>query len=550
MKIKVRRVAQKFKMDSISFLKGHVFSTVPGRTLIGDDPNNSGLSKVLELKDDRNLGRVRVKTAPNQWNVCEGVQGKPLQCIETAECDINGSNQDCSYPQHPVGVDGKKGRRLSIQETSCLDSSTYQNNTNVNNYYSKSTRKAYTEAARPNHHSSDTSTYLSPQRTRPMSYKRLYQTQGPVLFTNTPILGSESKGCALHPWRESHNDERVISQNASKRKVHRSLFYHEVDRIHAYPSAIKFVEDSNVRDGRSIKREIECHLYIYQKLSQMCKDENRVNAKIEDLWPSAEMFAYHLDKRNPGNSVIVTRKLSGPDFFDIIRTEHHDGVKGCVHQHEFNKLQWCTLALRRVYQYGQFGIRHNDIKPDNIVLDLYESNEGGVHGVSSKRLDVKIIDLGTASMQNARDFTGGTSWYESPEQKLLEYYTKKKKDLEAAKRVDIGLSSDLWGAGVSIAEVLIGKRVADSMKKPNGCGPLEFGAGEDTAEWTVNVLSWRNMAQEALGLYSGCDHWLPICKKAAKYVFESLVRPVPSERINIKTVIQQMDIYTKEAKFL
>lgn len=384
-------------------------------------------------------------------------------------------------------------------------------------------------------------------------YKRLYDCLGPVMFPIAPLKGIKHPRGELKLWPTSY--DRVISQNSSKRKVHRSLWIppksyehayvndlNGTETISAYPMALKFVEDGNARDGRSIKREIECHLYIYQRLSQLQQDQGYDN--LEDAWPCAELIGYYLDKKNPGNSVLVTRKLSGPDFFDIIRSEHSSSANSvyskCQALYEYNKLQWCTLALTRIAQYSALGIRHNDIKPDNIVLDFYYNSTN-----NERHLDVKIIDLGTASMHSAKDFTGGTSWYESPEQKMLEYYTKKSRDLKSAKTVEIGLSSDSWGAGISIAEVLMGRRVVDSMKSPYGPGPLEF-KGKDG--WLIEPQEWIEFAKMALGFdNSNCPYKYKICEEAAKYVFNMLVQVNSNKRANIKDVIQKMDYFTQKA---
>ncbi|KAJ1607643.1 Ser/Thr protein kinase [Cryptosporidium canis] len=383
-------------------------------------------------------------------------------------------------------------------------------------------------------------------------YERLYDRLGPVMFPVAPLKGIKHPRGELRLWPTNH--DRVISQNSSKRKVHRSLWipqngcepsYNDSktsEAISAYPMALKFVEDGNARDGRSIKREIECHLYIYQRLSQLQQDQGYNH--LEDAWPCAELIGYYLDKKNPGNSVLVTRKLSGPDFFDIIRSEHSSSTSSiysrCQALYEYNKLQWCTLALTRIAQYSALGIRHNDIKPDNIVLDFYCNST-----TKERHLDVKIIDLGTASMHSAKDFTGGTSWYESPEQKMLEYYTKKSRDLKSAKMVEIGLSSDSWGAGISIAEVLMGRRVVDSMKSPYGPGPLEF-KGKDG--WLIDPHEWIEFAKMALGFDNlNNPYKYKICEEAAKYIFSMLVQVNANKRANIKDVVQRMDYYTQKA---
>ncbi|EZG61425.1 protein kinase domain protein [Gregarina niphandrodes] len=316
--------------------------------------------------------------------------------------------------------------------------------------------------------------------------------------------------------------------------------------------------------------------------------------KLEDAWPCAELYGYHLDRRAPGKSVLLTRKLSGPDLFDVIRAEHNHnwhfhhsadarcrtvyshrggGVNtggewqgGCVYypaNYEFQKLRWCALALHRLHQYAVLSIRHNDVKPDNIVLDFHYNRQG------HKALDVKLIDLGTASMYNAKDFTGGTSWYESPEQKLLEYFMKKKKNPEAARRVDIGLSSDIWGAGISLTEVLVGRRVVDSLKCPAGPGSLDY-LGYDAARaqgrssdssvgadyfdcggeiscypyWAMDPAEWLMYARRALGLEKDSKQ---LCHEAAKWLFDHLARPEPSTRASLLTALDRTERFAEEA---
>lgn len=171
------------------------------------------------------------------------------------------------------------------------------------------------------------------------TFTRLYDPRGPVVFLEPPLHGVRQYRGELSLWADA--SERVISQNSSNRRVHRALWASATDPKNPRPAALKFVEDGNARDGRSLKREIECHIYVYQKLPSLFQLETELRAtqsslysfvhspewsvaeKMEDAWPSAELFGYHLDKKNPGQSVLLTRKLSGPDLFDVIRAEHN-----------------------------------------------------------------------------------------------------------------------------------------------------------------------------------------------------------------------------------
>lgn len=396
----------------------------------------------------------------------------------------------------------------------------------------------------------NTEPYRGPDPLPPCLYRRLYDPQGPVLFTYPPLQGARHPRAELRLW--PRDADCVISQNSSKRKVHRACWLSPLDKKVAFPVALKFVEDGNLRDGRSIKREIECHLYIYQRLGQLMQQHhstigappgsgvvNKPYHRIEDVWPCAEMLGYYLDRKNPGLSVLITRKLSGPDFFDVIRTEHTSvfNARTAV-LYEQHKLQWCLIAMERIAQYGRLGIRHNDIKPDNIVLDFHAAPDS-----NERLLDVKLIDLGTASMLHAKDFTGGTSWYESPEQKILEFYTKKQRNLEAAKQIDIGLPSDAWGAGLSITEVLMGRRVVDVMKPPQGPGPLEFRGPEG---WVLPPKEWAQCARQALGLDREQQRF-PLCAEAARHVFSMLVGAKPSNRATVEDVLPHLRLFAEEA---
>eukprot|EP01053_Blabericola_migrator_P002815 Blabericola_migrator_1__2814@NODE_1804_length_3774_cov_5_303480_g1161_i0_p1_GENE_NODE_1804_length_3774_cov_5_303480_g1161_i0NODE_1804_length_3774_cov_5_303480_g1161_i0_p1_ORF_typecomplete_len893_score139_54Pkinase/PF00069_25/1_4e12Pkinase_Tyr/PF07714_17/0_00028Kdo/PF06293_14/1_9e03Kdo/PF06293_14/0_034_NODE_1804_length_3774_cov_5_303480_g1161_i02022880 len=491
------------------------------------------------------------------------------------------------------------------------------------------------------------SPYLSPADVRmTLPLTRLYDPRGPVVFTSPPLKGMRVHRGELKLWE--NESERVVSQNSSNRRVHRAVWVPALDPGCPRPAAIKFVEDANPRDGRSLKREIECHIYVYQKLPSLFQLEQELRAaqvgnysftsnpewsiceRLEDAWPSAELFGYHLDKKNPGKSVLLTRKLSGPDLFDVIRAEHNhnwhfhhpsnqshkcramyshglpttkrdsffrvgqatsanaaaaavlsmgdnagNSSSSCAYyplNYEYHKLRWCALALKRIAQYASLSIRHNDVKPDNIVLDFYTTRTG--HDC----LDVKLIDLGTASMHNAKDFTGGTSWYESPEQKLLEYFMKKKKKADAAKRVDIDLPSDLWGAGISLAEVLVGKRVVDSLKQPHGPGSLEYlgfdawharGTGRSACEesgglpveadckgagghldnypyWAMDPADWIVYAKKALALdRENTEDKLTL--EAARWIFTHLVRPTPGSRMPINVAMTKLERFAEEA---
>ncbi|KAL8445679.1 hypothetical protein Emed_005443 [Eimeria media] len=381
------------------------------------------------------------------------------------------------------------------------------------------------------------SLYRGPPQLPPCQYRRLYDPEGPLQLPYPPLNGGRFSRAELRLWpREA---DRVISQNSSRRKVHRACWLSPLDPSCSFPVAVKFVDDGNLRDGRSIKREIECHLYIYQRLGQL--QRMRACERQGDAWPCAELYAYYLDRKDPGQSVLITRKLSGPDFFDVIRTEHSSAFNPrTAAVYEQHKLHWCCLAMERIAQYARLGIRHNDIKPDNIVLDFFAAPNS-----SERLLDVKLIDLGTASLHSAKDFTGGTSWYESPEQKMLEFYTKKQRDLEVARQVVIGLPSDAWGAGLSITEVLMGRRVVDVLRAPGGPGPLEF-RGSDG--WAVHPEVWVACARRALGLDREQQRF-PICTEAARLVFEMLVKPEPSDRATVEEVIPHLKRFA-EAGFL
>lgn len=410
----------------------------------------------------------------------------------------------------------------------------------------------------------------------PISYTRLYDVEcGAVSFPKPPLHGCRHPRGELLVWPVQ--TELVISQNSSQRKVHRGLWYSSAAPTVLFPVAVKFVEDENARDGRSIKREIECHLYIQQRLEQLQKQEGV--GRLEDAWPSAELLGYHLDKVHPGRCVLITRKLSGPDLFDVIRQEHHQyshlgggafrvsapsvgwTTTGQRLVYEYHKLHWCTLALKRVQQYAHLGIRHNDVKPDNIVLDFYITSSG------HRALDVKIIDLGTASMHSAKEFTGGTSWYESPEQKMLEYHSKKQRNPEAARRVDIGLASDVWAAGLSVAEVLVGRRVVDVLRF-GGPNPLEYRGSEEG--WALEPARWVHRVRQSL-LFAPLDaqganaaRWpptagapaecsaqahppFPLCFEAAQYIFDRLVKPKPSERGSLQDAIDKLAAQARKA---
>ncbi|UKK02042.1 hypothetical protein MACK_001396 [Theileria orientalis] len=358
------------------------------------------------------------------------------------------------------------------------------------------------------------------------NYRQFYDKVGPIRLNGPLAEGLKSNHVDISLWDDPST--QLISQNSSKRKVYNIYWIPKIFSNISLRAAIKFVEDSNVRDGRSIKREIECHLYMYQRFQAIFKSNNASSLILQDDWPTVEVLGYYLDKKDPGKSVLISRKLTGPDFFYIIRSENNSSfVKRITPIYEFNKLDWCITALNRISQFGSVGIRHNDIKPDNIVLDVYFDQ-----GV--KKVDVKIIDLGAASMEYTKEFTGGTPWYESPEQKLLEYYTKKNRNSEMARKVNIDISSDAWGAGLSIVEVLMGRRVVDYIKQPYGIGLLNFtgipqyeqsSVSSPNLEdylwwnreeyWEINPEVWVHEAKKVLGLT--CEHCAMVDSETMSY---------------------------------
>ena len=364
---------------------------------------------------------------------------------------------------------------------------------------------------------------------------------GPILLPPECLLGacSTSRG-DLNEW--PFVEQQVLSQNSSKRRVHRALWVSKIPgrKGVVIPCALKFVADGNARDGRSIKREVECHMYIFQKLT-----EKHAAKDIHNKWPCAELIGYVLANEDAGQCVLLTRKLSGPDFFDIIRAEITGNRPKDAEIYEFHKLRWCSIAMRRIRQLTKLGVRHNDIKPDNLVLDYYQDADS-----QQKMMDVKIIDLGTASMEQSKDFTGGTSWYESPEQKVLEFHTKRRRNPALAKTVDMTLASDLWSAGLTVTEVLMGKRAVDTMKPPHGPGTLSFrGHYSDNPSlngWEVDPDEWILIARKSLGLEK-TRHRYPVCAEAARWIFHNMVRVTPTERASLDSAIHVLEMYTEKA---
>jgi hypothetical protein len=405
-------------------------------------------------------------------------------------------------------------------------------------------------------------------------------TERVISFNESPLNGDWLQTKELRKWPVLK--DAVISQNSSKRKVHRGLWYSQNHLNTVFPAAVKFVEDGNARDGRSIKREIECYLYMQQRLEKLKESEKK---DMSVSWPSAELFGYYLNVENPGQCVIITRKLSGPDLFNVIRQEscryyqlsQLSPPTATLHAFEYqlHKLHWCFLALKRVQHYAALGIRHNDVKPDNIVLDFFITPQG------QQVLDVKIIDLGTASLHFSKEFTGGTSWYESPEQKCLEYFSKNKQDVNATHDISIDLSSDVWASGISITEILLGRRVVDAAQS-GGPPPLcyrgsQFGWEIEPSVWVQHVKdslfnitcalshvesSWitktkkdNNMSNHLCQKETQSSPntsfayltaaYFPFCFQAAKEIFDSLVRPIPTDRKSIADAIEIVLRYTK-----
>ncbi|GFE53113.1 kinase domain containing protein [Babesia ovis] len=374
-------------------------------------------------------------------------------------------------------------------------------------------------------------------------YRPLYDRVGPMMFRTSLQEGLFSPAAELRLLPDTSS--LLISQNSTQRVVYNAYWLPKQFPKIALKVAVKSVKDYNVRDGRSIKREIGCHLYIYQKLMAQSLETSNSSRLSTDDWPTSEVLGYYLDKKNPGTSLLITRKLFGPDFFDIIRSECSPRFASRnTPLYELNKLDWCIIAMERVAQFSELGIRHNDLKPDNIVLDMYES-------CGVKRVDVKVIDLGAASMEGTKEFTGGTSWYESPEQKLLEFYTKKHHNSKRAQTIDIGRASDAWGIGQSVIEVLLGRRMVDHLRPPFGTGPPELlNPPQDVEEgevdplwwdhdeyWTIPPRIWLATIRNVLQMDSP-NQKFPICAKAARFVFDRLMLVDPRKRASVRSVAE------------
>eukprot|EP00914_Ancora_sagittata_P027232 GHVO01053320.1.p1 GENE.GHVO01053320.1~~GHVO01053320.1.p1 ORF type:complete len:397 (+),score=64.35 GHVO01053320.1:40-1230(+) len=270
-------------------------------------------------------------------------------------------------------------------------------------------------------------------------------------------------------------------------------------RLHGRPVVVKYA----LGHCKATNRDVAMHRYVERNLPG------------DESWPCAPLAASYLDGDQPGKGILVTKQLSGPDLSKLIKREvHPDSPVACA-MHQYTRLHLSYLSALRVRQLFDLNIRHNDIKPSNLLVHRYKDSE------RMPKLDVKLIDLGVSSFLNEQKSYGCTKLYISPE-------LKNHKKMGTA----IDARSDLWALGLTLTEVLMG--IGPGRIRVEGSAWKRF--IDDKRDHYFSKQSIRHV------------NCMPLCHKAAKYCFESLVHVNPKKREDIDSIIEQLGEWREVAR--
>lgn len=312
---------------------------------------------------------------------------------------------------------------------------------------------------------------------------------------------------------------------------------HSLTNLANVAVAVKFIPSRttlpSAAEQESMRREILCNLRLRSRLQKMQYNSQRgvlthqqrcvLGPRDAHIWkPAVELIGYYLNSHEPHKCVLVTSLIWGVDVGQWLESQCRATLEAAAKTEQNEKSVnsavtpfaniprssalirvWiAVLIFRRVFQLHELGIRHNDLKPSNVMIDLYTWKEKQnicykqhdtpleslryicLHPerIDLRDIDIKLVDLGNATPCRFPRQSGGTPAYLSPEQQLAAY-----RQYQQAREIDgsrlnkhekVGVPTlpldkrtDFWSLGLTIVEILTTVSLTQALQ---GTRPLKY----------------------------------------------------------------------------
>ncbi|CAE8600000.1 unnamed protein product, partial [Polarella glacialis] len=255
------------------------------------------------------------------------------------------------------------------------------------------------------------------------------------------------------------------------------------------PFAVKVMHRPNFT-LRGIERQIESEIEAMRLAAELSRDQDQEELYIVRLFDVAE----------DGEYVYLLLELC--EQGDLLRKLHMEPTKRIGEELAAVWAKQLLMGLRTVHSLGYI---HRDIKPDNLLC-----TESGT---------LKIADFGWCCIATeAPTSLAGTFVYMAP---------------EVLSNVPQTVQSDVWSAGVTLYEMLVGKSLLTTYLGPGATKLSECDPHRATAikqQWLVNEINTTcppSIDFKPLDISPACWDFL-----------QKLLVPDPRERITVDAALQ------------
>jgi len=150
---------------------------------------------------------------------------------------------------------------------------------------------------------------------------------------------------------------------------------------------------------------------------------------------------FDVGKLDDGSPYMVMEYLDGQSLASVVRTGQAIAVETAV--------GWVLQACEAIAEAHAAGIVHRDLKPENLFLTNGEDGKP----------TIKVLDFGVSKMRDAGRSLGQTA----PTEMLGSPFYMAPEQMRCSRDVDV--RADIWALGVTLYELLSGKRpfIADNL---------------------------------------------------------------------------------------
>ena len=207
------------------------------------------------------------------------------------------------------------------------------------------------------------------------------------------VLGKGSYGIVFAGCPDIRCDDKVAIKVVSVSKEYLS------DKKHPVYVESAFLSESTRLYKDGITPNVTLLFFDFScELSQRFFDLDSDNKKLLS-WKSELEGNFTSDRIYNRLGVFVT-ELATTDLYQRLKLEPH------LTEVEWKVVLFQAMHILVCFQYHLPGFRHNDYKPDNILLDVYEKNEGGVFVFKMFDKEYYVPDIGLRLKIWDFDFAG------------------------------------------------------------------------------------------------------------------------------------------------